>query len=96
MKGTGECSICGVENTEVSGLLQIPQFKFYTLDKPGSVSGGFDPTMAWRNFPACRECAEKIDFAGERVKKELAFDYYGFKYLFLPSTVQASPGSPVT
>lgn len=89
VKGIGQCCICGKTNTEVSGLLQIPNFKVYTLDKPGSVSGGFDPSMAWRNFPACRECCERVDFAGERVKKHLSFDYYrGFKYLFLPSTVQ--------
>lgn len=88
VKGIGQCSICGKANTEVSGLLQIPNFKVYTLDKPGSVSGGFDPSMAWRNFPACRECCERVDFAGERVKKHLSFDYYGFKYLFLPSPVQ--------
>lgn len=92
VKGIGQCSICGKANTEVSGLLQVPMnnpnFTIYTLDKPGSVSGGFDPSMAWRNFPACRECCERVDFAGERIKKHLSFDYYGFKYLFLPSPVQ--------
>lgn len=91
VRGNGQCSICGKPNTEVSGLLQIQQFKLYTLDKPGSVSGGFDPSVAWRNFPACTECCDKVDFAGERVKKELSFDYYGFKYLLLPSPVRASP-----
>lgn len=90
VKGAGQCSICGTPDIEVSGLLQIPNFKLYTLDKPGSVSGGFDPSNAWRNFPACRECCDRVDFAGERVKKHLSFDYYGFKYLFLPSPVQPS------
>lgn len=88
VKGIGQCSVCGKANVEVSGLLQIPNFKLYTLDKPGSVSGGFDPSTAWRNFPACRECCDAVDFAGERVKKRLAFDYYGFKYLVLPSPIQ--------
>lgn len=86
IKGTGVCSICGHEG-EVSGLLQIPNFKFYTLDKPGSVTGGFDPAMAWRNFPACKACSDRADYSGERVKKELSFDYYGFKYLVLPSPI---------
>lgn len=89
VKGIGQCSICGKTGIEVSGLLQIPHFKLYTLDKPGSVSGGFDRLNAWRNFPACRECCDRVDFAGERVKKHLSFNYYGgFKYLFLPSPVQ--------
>jgi CRISPR-associated protein Csh1 len=88
VKGIGQCSICGKLDTAVSGLLQIPNFKIYTLDKAGSVSGGFDPSRAWQNFPACRECCDRVDFAGERVKKKLAFGYYGFKYLVLPSPIQ--------
>jgi CRISPR-associated protein Csh1 len=92
VKGHGQCCICGRPNTEVSGLLQIPNFKVYSLDKPGSVSGGFSAIDAWRNFPACRECCEQVDFAGERVKKNLSFDYYSsFKYLFLPMPLRPQP-----
>ncbi len=92
VKGVGQCSICGVQNVEVSGLLQVPNFKVYTLDKPGSVSGGFDTSAAWKNFPACRACCERVDFAGERVKKNLAFAYYSsFKYLLLPLPVRPEP-----
>ncbi len=92
VKGLGQCCICGRSNTTVSGLLQIPNFKLYTLDKPGSVSGGFSAIEAWRNFPACRECCEKVDFAGERVKKHLTFDYYSsFKYLVLPLPLRPQP-----
>ncbi len=82
--GRGQCSICGAADVPVSGGLQIPNFKFYTLDKRGSVSGGFDPVKAWRNFSACSSCCEAADYAGERVKAELAFSFYGFKYLILP------------
>jgi hypothetical protein len=32
-----------------------------------------------------------VDFSGERVKKELNFKFYSFKYLLLPSPVQAAP-----
>lgn len=88
IKGTGACCICGHQKVEVSGLLQIPNFKFYTLDKPGSVSGGFDVETAWRNFPACKQCSDHAGYSGERVKKELAFNYYGFKYLVLPSPIR--------
>ena len=88
VKGFGQCSICGRPDVEVLGELKIPYFKVYTLDKRGVISGGFDRSVAWRNFPACQECCERVDFAGERVKKHLSFDYYGFKYLFLPSPVQ--------
>jgi len=82
--GRGQCSICGATETDLLGGLQIPNFRFYTLDKRGAVSGGFDPIQAWRNFPACPTCCEAADYAGERVKAELAFSFYGFKYLILP------------
>jgi CRISPR-associated protein Csh1 len=90
--GQGTCSTCGITDVAVSGILRIPNFKFYTLDKPGSVSGGFDRRFGWRNFPVCRNCASKADFAGEWVKKELSFDYYGrLKYLVLPLPIRQQP-----
>jgi CRISPR-associated protein Csh1 len=89
VQGIGQCSICGKSNTKVHGLLKVFHPPLYTLDKPGSVSGGFDSSVAWRNFPACEECRDNVDFAVERVKKELRFNYYsGLKYLLLPSPVQ--------
>jgi CRISPR-associated protein Csh1 len=92
VKGIGQCSICGKQETEVFGLLKIFHPPLYSTDKPGSVSGGFDQAFAWRNFPACRECCERVDFAGERVKKQLTFDYYSsFKYLFLPLPLRPQP-----
>lgn len=84
----GQCCICGASAVSVSGEVQVPNFKFYTLDKPGSVSGGFDRSRAWRNFPVCGVCRTQLDFSGERVKDKLSFKYYGFRYLLLPSPVQ--------
>lgn len=89
--GVGQCSICGVADISVSGLLRIEPFKFYTVDKPGAVSGGFDSTQAWRNFPVCSACSQRAQFSGERLKKNLTFNYYGFQYLVLPSVVQPNP-----
>jgi len=86
--GIGQCSICGASSVIVSGEVQVPSFKFYTLDKPGSVSGGFNRTTAWRNFPVCSACRSHLDFSGERVKGELAFKFYGFSYVVLPSTIK--------
>lgn len=91
VKGVGQCCICGKREVEVRGLLKVWEPPLYTTDKPGSVAGGFDEREAWRNFPACPDCCAKVDFCGERIKKELSFDYYGFKYLLLPSPVQLTP-----
>lgn len=98
--GQGQCSICAKLNVEVSGGLKVPNFKFYTLDKRGSVSGGFDPTEAWRNFPACNECCEASDYAGERVKASrfpslrkvtVAFRANEIEPLMLPLTSRIKP-----
>ncbi|MBI2807301.1 MAG: hypothetical protein HYX68_20150 [Planctomycetes bacterium] len=91
VKGTGQCCICGKRETEVSGLLKVTHPPLYTLDKPGSVAGGFNPLDAWQNFPACRSCCDAVDYSWERIKKELSFNYYGFKYLLLPSPVRIAP-----
>lgn len=90
--GMGQCCVCGQKDVEVLGKLKVFQPPLFTLDKPGSVSGGFAMSDAWKNFPVCRECCEKVDFAQERVKKHLTFDYYSkFKYLFLPLPVRPEP-----
>jgi CRISPR-associated protein Csh1 len=87
----GQCSVCGANGVGLVAdplKVQVPNFEFYIVDKPGSVSGGFDKAFAWRNFPVCSECSSQLDFSGERLKRELEFDWYRFKYLVLPSTVK--------
>ena len=91
VEGAGQCSICGARDVPVSGLLQVPKFRFYTIDKRGSISGGFREGDAWRNFPACKKCSDAASYAGERVQKELSFDYYGFRYIVLPAPVVQRP-----
>ena len=91
-KGVGQCCVCGRRDVEVLGKLKIFHPPLFTLDKPGSISGGFSDSEAWKNFPACRECCERVDFAREHVRKNLEFNYYKpFKYLFLPLPVRPEP-----
>jgi len=40
------CSICKKDNAEVYGF--VSTFNFYTVDKPGFVSGGFQQKDAWK------------------------------------------------
>lgn len=88
---TGQCSVCGAIEVEVTEPPSIYWPPLYTTDKPGSVSGGFDPIEAWKNFPICQRCHGQVEFARERIKKHLSFDYYGFQYLVLPSPVTPKP-----
>ncbi len=76
------CSVCRTPKEEVYGF--VSTFNFYTVDKPGMVSGGFDQSLAWKNYPVCLDCA----LAMERGKKYLNdfshFRFYGFDYYVIP------------
>jgi len=45
--GTGICSLC-LEEKQVSG--DISPYKFYTIDKPGYITGGFDKKKPTKTF----------------------------------------------
>jgi hypothetical protein len=47
-KDKAVCSLCAEEAEEIYGLVNV--FPFYTIDKIGYVSGGFDYERAWRNY----------------------------------------------
>lgn len=68
--GNGVCSLC-LEKKEVSG--NISPFKFYTIDKPGYITGGFDQKNAYKNFPLCYDCKRYIKLGKEKIKSELGF-----------------------
>ena len=76
------CSVCRTKKEEVYGF--VSPYNFYTVDKPGMVSGGFDQSLAWKNYPVCLDCA----LALERGKKYLStfshFQFYGFDYYIIP------------
>lgn len=91
IKGVAECAICGASDAEVTPPPPVYSPPLYTTDKPGSISGGFDKSESWRNCPTCRNCYEQIDFARERIKKDLSFNFYGFKYLVLPLAIMPKP-----
>ncbi|AKB33711.1 CRISPR-associated protein, Csh1 family [Methanosarcina siciliae HI350] len=75
------CSVCKT-NTEVYGF--VTPYEFYTVDKRGFVSGGFDQSKAWRNNPVCLQCALKITAGKEYIEKYMSFGFYGFKFLLIP------------
>ncbi len=75
------CSVCKKHN-EVYGF--VTPYEFYTVDKRGFVSGGFDQSKAWRNNPICLECALKITAGKEYIEKYMSFGFYGFNFLIIP------------
>lgn len=76
------CSVCNERRAEVYGF--VDTYKFYTVDKPGFVSGGFQQKNAWKNYPVCLNCALTLDGGKKYLQNNLKFNFYGFNYLLIP------------
>ena len=83
-KGKAVCSVC-LEEKEVSG--DISPYKFYTIDKPGYISGGFDKKEAYRNFPLCYECKRYIEEGKRLIENKLRFSLSGLRYQLIPEFI---------
>lgn len=80
--GRGTCSICGMSEVKVSGKSDI--FKFYTIDKPGFITGGFREEHAWKNYPVCFECEKQLERGRKFIEDNLKFEFYKLKYWLIP------------
>lgn len=74
------CAICGT--TSKVGKIDI--FKFSSTDKPGFITGGFDDSLAWRNFPVCFECKASLENGKKFLDAKLNFRFYGLNYYLIP------------
>jgi len=79
---TGVCSICSFSGKDVSGKTDV--FKFYTIDKPGFITGGFKEAEAWKNYPVCLECKTFLEIGKKFIENNLNFKFYGLNYLLIP------------
>jgi CRISPR-associated protein Csh1 len=79
------CSVCNQRRAEVYGF--VDTYKFYTVDKPGFVSGGFQQEDAWKNYPVCLNCALTLEEGKKYLGESMNFNFYGFKYLLIPKFV---------
>jgi CRISPR-associated protein Csh1 len=62
----------------------VNTYNFYTVDKPGFVTGGFKQQDAWKNYPVCLQCACNLELGKRYLNENLNFRFYGFKYLLIP------------
>lgn len=79
------CSLCGQIKDEVFTTSRM--YKFYTLDKPGYIAGGFKEDKAWRNFPVCKSCYLKVDYGRKYIEENLKFSFYGKTYYLIPNII---------
>jgi CRISPR-associated protein Csh1 len=78
------CSICKTKQPEVFGY--FTSLKFYTVDKPGMVTGGLDQSKSWKNYPICLDCALDVELGIKMMEKNLSFSFYGLRYYLIPKT----------
>jgi len=79
------CSVCHENQKEVYGFVNT--YNFYTVDKPGFVSGGFKQQDAWKNYPVCYNCAVNLEQGKKYLSENLSFNFYGFNYLLIPKFI---------
>lgn len=77
------CSVCGDQRDNVSGKTDV--FKFYTIDKPGFIAGGFNEPLAWKNFPVCSDCKNMLEKGRGFIDSKLNFKFCDIlKYSLIP------------
>ncbi|MCF6095771.1 TIGR02556 family CRISPR-associated protein [Thermovorax subterraneus] len=79
------CSICGEKKPVVIGNLNT--YAFYTLDKPGYITGGFREDEAWKNFPVCFDCKLALEEGKKYVEQYLSFSFCGIRYYLIPKFI---------
>lgn len=81
------CCICGKKKSEVFGEALSDVFKFYTLDKPGYIAGGFDEKLAWRNAPICFDCLLYLREGKKYLDDFLKWKMGGNQYYLIPKFI---------
>lgn len=79
------CSICGQKKDIVFGT--VDTYKFYTIDKPGYIAGGFNEKESWKNYPVCAECRLALEEGKRYLENELTFRFYGLEYQLIPNFI---------
>lgn len=87
------CSICGKNKDIVIGNGGV--YAFYTLDKPGFITGGFKEDVAWKNFPLCLECKQSLEEGKRYIEGNLKFSFAGLSYQLIPKFIMGKAGKDI-
>jgi CRISPR-associated protein Csh1 len=87
------CAVCRKEKEEVYGFFSA--LACYTVDKPGMVTGGFQQSDSWKNYPVCLECALDLEMGIKLLKSDLDFQFYGLRYYLIPKTISQSAANDI-
>ncbi|MBP2133626.1 CRISPR-associated protein Csh1 [Methanomicrobium sp. W14] len=75
------CFVCG-NKREVYGF--VSTYPFYTVNNIGMVSGGFDQSKSWKNYPVCLGCALTLEAGKTFLSRHSKFNFCGFDYFLIP------------
>lgn len=78
------CCICHKKG-EVYGLTS--PFAFYTIDKPGYISNGFNYEQSWKNYPVCKDCGIKMELGKSYLDQNLKLSFYGRNFYLIPKLI---------
>lgn len=77
------CSVCFRTKPEVWGY--VSTFNFYTAKTEfAPIAGGLKKEEAWKNYPVCQDCAEKLYDMKDVVENILSYHFCGFRYFLIP------------
>jgi CRISPR-associated protein Csh1 len=83
------CSICGNASPTVMG--NVSPYAFYTIDKIGYITGGFQEEKSWRNFPICPDCVLKLEHGRKYIEQNLSYNFCGIGYYLVPKFLVGTP-----
>lgn len=87
------CSVCREHVEKVYGF--VSTYKFYTVDKPGFVSGGFDQSLAWKNYPVCDKCALILEEGKNYLEEFLGYKFHGINYFIIPKLLMPEKSNEI-
>lgn len=82
------CSICLTEKPVIYGFAS--PFKYFTVDKPGFVSGFFNQTNTWKNYPICSDCSLPFELGRDYIAQNLQGYFYGRPFYALPKLLMGT------
>lgn len=76
------CSVCLQQKPLLYGFAS--PFKYFTVDKPGFVTGFFKQENTWKNYPICSDCSLPFELGRDYISQNLQSYFYGRSFYMIP------------
>lgn len=82
------CSICFEKKPTLYGFAS--PFMYFTVDKPGFVSGFFKQKNTWKNYPICSDCSLPFELGRDYISQNLQSYFYGRSFYMIPKLLKGN------